>query len=888
MTANIALTGSYQPALVCLSVAIAVLAAYASLDLATNLHIIRGPTRRMWLLGGSVALGSGIWAMHYIGMEAFRLPIPVFYDWPTVLLSFVVAVIASGIALFTISRPGLRSPPILFAGCSVGSGIAAMHYLGMDAMRLNAMCVYSTPLVTLSIVDAILIATSALYTAYALRNRIPSAGWRKASAALLMGLAISSMHYLGMAAVRFMPMTASPAAFTHAVRVSTIAVLSIALVTLILLLIVFLSASLNRAFTFQEQQIAENQLLMQTIFDNMSEGLVVIDAAGEVILRNKAATRLLSLPENEHSYSTIVSRFEAFDLAGNLLSPQDWPSAKARRGEFVQDCTVVYRDRETGAMGTREISSSLIPRHNNSEFHALVTYRDTTQRWLTDQARDRLAAIVESSDDAIIGKDATGTITSWNKSAERIFGYSQAEMIGQSIRKLLPDGRQQEEDAILLRLLNGETVDHFETVRRTRAGKLIQVSLTISPIRDPAGKVIGASKIARDITEKRLLEQQLHQAQKLEAVGQLTGGIAHDFNNLLGVILGNLDLLERMVPDQPLLMRRVRSAQEAATRGADLTRRLLTFASHEELRARPAHLGQCISNVLELAGRALGATIRVTANLDSELQPVLVDVNRLESAVLNLMVNARDAMPDGGSLSITTSRRTLQDSHPSVLAGELPAGTYARLSISDTGTGMTPETVARATEPFFSTKARGKGTGLGLAMVYGFVKQSGGAMRIYSEVGFGTNIALYFPFSVQPLPAFLEPPLLPVVSSKGAKVLVVDDEEGLLEIASTYLVESGFHTIQARSGSEAIQLLIDQPDIVLLITDVILGGDINGVALVQKARQISPNIRCIYCSGFPAEALANDKISLHEGPLLNKPYQRDEFNAAVQMAMDGL
>jgi CheY-like chemotaxis protein len=249
------------------------------------------------------------------------------------------------------------------------------------------------------------------------------------------------------------------------------------------------------------------------------------------------------------------------------------------------------------------------------------------------------------------------------------------------------------------------------------------------------------------------------------------------------------------------------------------------------------------------------------------------------------MVNARDAMPDGGSLSITTSTRTLEDSHPCVLAGELPVGSYARLSISDTGTGMTPETVARAIEPFFTTKPRGKGTGLGLAMVYGFVKQSGGAMRIYSEVGFGTNIALYLPFAEQPLPTALEPPPPPVTTTSGAKVLVVDDEEGLLEIAATYLVEAGFHTIQATNANQAIQLLLDQPDILLLITDVILGDDINGVALVQMARQISPGIRCIYCSGFPAEALADGKVSLHEGPLLNKPYHRDEFNAAVQKAM---
>jgi PAS domain S-box-containing protein len=883
---NHALHGSYDFGLVGLSILIAALAGYAALDLAGRLRTAHGKCGLAWLIGGAIALGSGIWAMHYVGMQAFRLPIPVKYDRPTVVLSLTAAILASAAGLFFINLKKLNLIDTLVGSLAVGGGIAAMHYIGMDAMRLSARCVYSKPLVILSIAVAVVVSFAALKLALSLGDRLLHWGWRKTCAALLLGSAIASMHYIGMAAVSFVPVASVQGSLEHAVSVSTLTVISIAFVVVMLLFVVFLSASLNRRFSIQGSELTQSQLLLQTIFDNMTEGIIVMDLTGRILVANKAALNLLHITASEDFYQSVTSQFQAFDLQSKEIPVSEWPSSRALRGEFVQGFKLLFRHRVTGVGGARELSSAPMPRTpGRAEQRVILTYRDTTDRWLADQARNRLAAIVESSDDAILSKDAKGIITSWNKGAEKIYGYTAEEAIGKPIRLVIPPELVKEDDEILSNVLRGETVDHFETVRKTKSGNEIYVSLTMSPIRDDGGNVIGASKIARDITDRKHLEHQLNQIHKLEALGQLTGGIAHDFNNLLGIILGNLDLLERMVADRPAELKRVQTAQQAANRGAELTSRLLSFASKGELRAAPTNLSSAVINVLALAERTLGSEINLITHLDEALPSVMVDINRLENALLNLIVNARDAMPDGGSISIKTSSSYLGDTHPLVHAGELQSGSYARLSVSDTGSGMSPEIVARVFEPFYTTKARGKGTGLGLAMVYGFIKQSGGAIRIYSEPRVSTTITIYLPFAEPKSPHPGQFAAGDITCGKNQKVLVVDDEESLLEVASSYLLEAGYQPLQASNGEDAMEIIARQPDIKLLITDIVMGDKIDGFKLVERAREIAPHLRFLYCSGFPSEALAERNLKVDVSELLYKPYQRDEFHAAVRQAL---
>jgi nitrogen-specific signal transduction histidine kinase/CheY-like chemotaxis protein len=406
----------------------------------------------------------------------------------------------------------------------------------------------------------------------------------------------------------------------------------------------------------------------------------------------------------------------------------------------------------------------------------------------------------------------------------------------------------------------------------------------LSPLESAEGILVTAA--IRDISERKQLARQLHQSQKMEAVGQLTGGIAHDFNNLLGVIIGNLDLLDRLVAGNDAAIKRVRTAQKAAVRGADITRRLLVFSSNEELKPSVVLLGDSIQNTIELAARGLGPEIRIATHIDESVPPLFVDPAGLESALLNLVVNARDAMPKGGTIIISSKLQKLDNSHPVVQAGDLKKGQYVYVGVTDTGHGMSKETLERAFEPFFTTKQRNKGTGLGLAMVYGFVKQSGGTVRVYSELGHGTTVSFYLPLAGSlSHPVSIDTPM-PLNEKSGGTVLVVDDEADLLEVALVYLAEMGYTAYEAKDGASALEMIAQHGEIDLMVTDVVMPGGMNGVELVQRALALRPGLKTVYSSGFPAEALAEKSMLLVDAPLLRKPYQRAEFDAIIHRVME--
>jgi CheY-like chemotaxis protein len=371
----------------------------------------------------------------------------------------------------------------------------------------------------------------------------------------------------------------------------------------------------------------------------------------------------------------------------------------------------------------------------------------------------------------------------------------------------------------------------------------------------------------------------------MEAVGQLTGGIAHDFNNLLGIVIGNIELLQPLVAEDADAFRRAQIAMQAANRGAELTKRLLAFSRAADLNPEPVDLHKSIHTVLDLA-HALGPDVKVTFQLDDSIPLVMVDSVGLESALLNLVVNARDAMPNGGTLAISTQIRNLEQDYPPVSSGELKAGKYALISVLDTGRGMSQQTLERVFEPFFTTKPIGRGTGLGMAMVYGFVKQSGGAVQISSEPGRGTTVTFCLQLA-ESVPISLPATALVAVSGVqcSGKVLVVDDEWGLLEIAEAYLGDMAFTVLKAEGAHTAIELLKQHEDIVLLVTDILMPGGMNGVELVEQARRIVPQVKVVYTSGLTAQAMTDRGLPLLDCTLLRKPYRRVELEAAVRVAL---
>ena len=1023
------LIGFYEYRLVVLSVFIGVLAAFAALDLTGRVTNASGAARLVWLGCGSVAMGTGIWAMHYVGMEAFQLPVLVEYDWPTVLLSLLAAIFASTVALFIASRPVMGTLPTILGSVFMGGGISAMHYIGMEAMRLPAMCVYSPTLVILSVVLAIAVSCVAMRLIFAFRAAPTFWDWRRVVGGLVMGLSIPVMHYVGMAAVHFVPMTLMEGSMAHAISVSDLSLSGIAIAALALLLLVFVTSTVAKQFAQQTLRADEADMQLQTIFDHMKEAIVVVDRDRNIILNNRAAKYLLGLPDGTLTRKEIASGFElslpdgtrlpweqwptmkalqgdfienqefllrrndngkttvaeistapipnrtgeitriilsyrdvyerkqmdearaklveqsklftdsrlqlqavfdtmteaivvvdcehetvqhnraAFELlrlgnrtmslpelaeafdgysaTGKLLGPEEWPIVRATRGEFCKNSEVMIQRKGSDAFINVEITTVPIATRQDNSRKIIVSLRDIGERKQMDEARSRLVAIVEHSEDAIIGKDAQGLVTSWNRGAERIFGYTSDEMIGRSVVRLLPPGHEHEEDEILQRIKRGETVKHRESSRRRKDGAIIHISLTISPIRDASGAVVGASKIARDITEKKHLEHQLQQSQKMDAIGQLTGGIAHDFNNLLGIILGNLDLLEDFAASSDAATSRVQAAQRAASRGADLTRRLLAFARMDGLKPSSTSLNLSIENTISMATRALGPEISITTLFDDSLPHVFVDAAGLESALLNLVVNARDAMPKGGSISIST--RLIYLEGPAALEGmgEVTAGWYAYATVTDTGQGMSRETLERAFEPFFTTKQRDKGTGLGLAMVHGFVTQSGGSVRLYSELGIGTTVSIYLPLVAEDSQTKNAISEEDQPTELNALVLIVDDETDLLMIAGKYLEDMGCTILRAVDGASALGILEQESQIDLMVTDIIMPGGMNGIELAHRAHELRPSIKVIYSSGFPADSLAERKMPLVDGPLLRKPYQRAEFRAVVRTALEG-
>ena len=541
---------------------------------------------------------------------------------------------------------------------------------------------------------------------------------------------------------------------------------------------------------------------------------------------------------------------------------------------------------------------------------------DLTDRKEMDSARAYLAAIVESSDDAIISKSLDGVVTGWNRGAQVIFGYRAEEIIGRPIAVLFPPDRLHEEDRILAQLQRGERVENFETVRRRKDGREIRVSVTISPVRDETGRVIGASKIARDVTEEKCTEAALRdlnenlelrvaqrtrelgeanarlraevvereraeavlrQAQKIEAVGQLASGIAHDFNNLLTPILGNSELLDMRLADERL-RKLVQTAARSALRGAKLTAQMLAFSRRQHLAPRAIDLNALIAGIEDMLSRTLGGTVAITTSLAPDLWSALVDPHQLETVILNLVINARDAMPLGGSVLIETRNIDAIELDESI---NLTPGDYVCLSVADTGDGMSDDVLQRACEPFFTTKAPGRGSGLGLSQVYGVARQSGGTLQIKSTIGEGTVIEVYLPRGVErpEQPSEWRDGEQPGAIARGARVLVVDDQEDVREAAAAQLEALGYRVVQAANADIALGVLGNCDSVDLLMVDYAMPGT-SGIDLASAARAKCPNLPVLIVTGYADTAFINGRIP--RARLMKKPYRMAELAAAIE------
>ncbi len=550
-------------------------------------------------------------------------------------------------------------------------------------------------------------------------------------------------------------------------------------------------AEVNEALRREAEMRAENQrkldaaqFVNRRIFETSVDLILVVGRKGDFIQVSPSAFSILGYRPEEMAGRNGVEFIHPDDIEAVRNELRE-----ARRTGMPRrfHCRYRHRDGRMVTLAWTGVWSEPEQRH-------YFTGRDMSERLAMErklrEANEMFAAIIEASPFAIVCVDANRAVLVWNRAAEAIFGYTAQETVGQPY-KLIPSGGEAEFERYFRRVLDGEMLRNVEVTRRRKDGALRRISFSGAPLFDPDGKFRCVVYALQDVTDRNVLEQQLRQAQKLEAVGQLSGGIAHDFNNLLGVVIGNLDLAVERLGDDSKARELVDAALNGALRGGQLVKQLLAVSRRQPLEPAVIDLNASLREIAPLLERTLGENITVETRPAAGLWPVLADPVQVESAVLNLAVNARDAMPKGGTLTIETANRHLDADYAATHA-DVAVGDYAMIAVSDTGTGMPPDVAARAFEPFFTTKETGKGTGLGLAMVYGFVKQSGGHANIYSEAGHGTTIRLYFPAAKAGVDAKApqsgtekSPPM------GNETVLVVEDREDLRATAVAMLRRLG-------------------------------------------------------------------------------------------------
>jgi len=496
-----------------------------------------------------------------------------------------------------------------------------------------------------------------------------------------------------------------------------------------------------------------------------------------------------------------------------------------------------------------------------------------------------LRAVIEATPDAIFVKDLQGRYVLVNAAAARFLGKSPEEILGKRDLELYPEATARrfiEDDR---KVLATGRPQHFEGVATDEGGAPQAYLVTKGVYRDKDGAILGLFGISHDITELRHAQETLEQtrealfrSQKMEAVGQLTGGIAHDFNNILAIILGNVELLRAYLPKDKYADEIIDAVLRATMHGRDLTGHLLAFSRRRLLNPQPVDVNALVTGIVKLLGRTLGASIQLTTDTAGDAGVAFVDPGGLEAAVLNVALNARDAMPDGGTLTIRTAKADITDA--TSIDEDLKPGTYVRLALQDTGGGMSPEVAARVFEPFFTTKAGGRGTGLGLSMVYGFVKQSGGTVTIHSQVGRGTTVTMLLPVAVAP--KNLAGGGEPQASSAPHTILLVEDEDDVQAIVRRQLETLGHTVIVADAGTEALLLLQGPavPDV--LVADIVLGTGMNGIDLAAAARRVRATLPVIFISGYTAIAEAQQRIREMGAPLLSKPFTTPQLEQAIQ------
>jgi PAS domain S-box-containing protein len=581
---------------------------------------------------------------------------------------------------------------------------------------------------------------------------------------------------------------------------------------------------------------------------------------GTILRANQAELDLLDYSRDEYVGHNIAEFHTDQPRRDDLMR-------RLLRGERIHRHAARLRCRD-GSIRDVEIDSSGY--FEESRFvHTRGFTRDVSRERQAHEAMARLAAIVTWSSDAIVGKTLDGIVTSWNAAAERIFGYTAEEMVGESIFRLIPPELHDTERDLLQRLHRGEVVEFSEAERIRKDGQRIWISLSVSPIRDATGTITGAASIKRDITERKLLQERLFETQRLQAVGQLAGGIAHEANNQMSVVLGGTHFLLQRTDLPEAARQDIEHIRRAAERTAGITQQLLAFSRRQILQVHQLDLSAVVRSIAPVLQRSLSESHELVTQL-AELSPIWADQRQLEQVLLNLTLNARDATPEGGRLTIATEN--VQGAAPDEGGGtRLPPGHYVLLEVRDTGHGMHAATLERIFEPFFTTKEVDQGTGLGLSVVHGIVGQLGGHIRVETGPRLGTAFRLYFPVVA---PAVLpEPPLGShrAAPDQGKAAVLAEDDPNVRGMMARALAEAGWEVLEAENGRAALELIRGRVGRVDLVVADVGMPELDGEALARQLAEERPELPVILMSGYGDRSAVDPDSSRRTQPFLQKP-----------------
>ncbi len=635
-----------------------------------------------------------------------------------------------------------------------------------------------------------------------------------------------------------------------------------------------------------------SELRFRRMFEHAGVGIAAVQADGRIAEANPAFHRMLGFSGAELTGRTIA----------DITHPDDWAVEKAMISKLLAGGTAPYRVtnrylRQDGTVFWCKLTATPISDGEDGPGCAIGLVEDISEQRAAEEALAQdgeklrrttqlLQTLIDAAPLAILAVDPQGCVRSWNRAAEQMFGWSEAEVIGQTVPFVPPQALDAFRSS-LRGVLDGEALTGLQVRRNRRDGITIDLRICAAPTRAPDGTIDGIIVIAEDVTERKSLGEQLKQAQKMEAIGELTGGISHDFNNILTIVITNAALLaDQITLDQTDMRGEVSELQRAALRGAELVRKLMTFSRRRDLELSPVNLADILTETERALRRLLPKSVEVSSQIeDAGPFTVEADVGAIEQILFNLATNARDAMPEGGTLRLAVYRAWLDKEHRRTHGWGTP-GEYIVIAVSDTGCGMSPETRVRVFEPFFTTKEVGKGTGLGMAMVYGLVKQHNGYIGVYSEPGHGTTFRLYFPAVTACTQASPAQPDAAAPVGGTERILVVDDEDGIRRSAGRVLRRSGYAVEEAADGVQALALLDRAENPFDLVLSDLVMPRMGGLALYEKLRARAGDTRVLLMSGYTAEDVRALNQAQSGLKFLHKPWTITDLLRRVRAILD--